>query len=173
MRQLQGMDSSFVAMESPNSPMHIGSVLIYNPETAPGGFVRFKDILDFIENRLRLSTTMRQRLVRVPFDLDFPYWVEDPNFDLEYHVRHVALPKPGDWRQLCIQAARIHARPLDRDRPERQVVHVLEIRDCILKCKCYNAARFKRELRTVSDFLPLLHRNTLSRLKLQSLRESR
>ena len=117
MRQLQGMDSSFVAMESPNSPMHIGSVLIYNPETAPGGFVRFKDILDFIDKRLRLSTTMRRRLVRVPFDLDFPYWVEDPNFDLEYHVRHVALPKPGDWRQLCIQAARIHARPLDLSRP--------------------------------------------------------
>ncbi len=117
MRQLQGMDSSFVALESPNSPMHIGSVLIYNPETAPGGFVRFKDILQFFEDRLRLSTTMRQRLVRVPFDLDYPYWVEDPNFDLEYHVRHVALPKPGDWRQLCIQAARIHARPLDLNRP--------------------------------------------------------
>lgn len=104
-------------MESPNSPMHIGSVLIYNPATAPGGFVRFKDILQFIEARMQLSTTMRQRLVRVPFDLDYPYWIEDPDFDLEYHVRHVALPKPGDWRQLCIQAARIHARPLDLDRP--------------------------------------------------------
>nr|WP_298926496.1 wax ester/triacylglycerol synthase family O-acyltransferase [uncultured Erythrobacter sp.] len=111
------MDSSFVAMESPNSPMHIGSVLIYNPETAPGGFVRFKDILGFIESRMQLSKTMRQRLVRVPFDLDYPYWIEDPDFDLEYHVRHVALPKPGDWRQLCIQAARIHARPLDLNRP--------------------------------------------------------
>ena len=117
MQQLQGMDSSFVAMESPNSPMHIGSVLIYNPETAPGGFVRFKDILAFIESRMQLSKTMRQRLVRVPFDLDYPYWIEDPDFDLEYHVRHVALPKPGDWRQLCIQAARIHARPLDLNRP--------------------------------------------------------
>lgn len=117
MRQLQGMDSSFVAMESPNSPMHIGSVLIYNPATAPGGFVRFKDILGFLESRMQLSKTMRQRLVRVPFDLDYPYWIEDPDFDLEYHVRHVALPKPGDWRQLCIQAARIHARPLDLDRP--------------------------------------------------------
>ncbi len=117
MRQLQGMDSSFVALESPNSPMHIGSVLIYNPATAPGGFVRFKDILGFIESRMQLSRTMRQRLVRVPFDLDYPYWIEDPNFDLEYHVRHVALPKPGDWRQLCIQAARIHARPLDLNRP--------------------------------------------------------
>lgn len=117
MRQLQGMDSSFVAMESPNSPMHIGNLLIYNPETAPGGFVRFKDILDFFRSRMQLSKTMRQRLVRVPFDLDYPYWIEDPNFDLEYHVRHVALPKPGDWRQLCIQTARIHARPMDLTRP--------------------------------------------------------
>ncbi|MEO1648639.1 MAG: wax ester/triacylglycerol synthase family O-acyltransferase [Pseudomonadota bacterium] len=111
------MDSSFVAMESPNSPMHIGNLLIYNPETAPGGFVRFKDILQFFESRMPLSKTMRQRLVRVPFDLDYPYWIEDPNFDLEYHVRHVALPKPGDWRQLCIQTARIHSRPMDLTRP--------------------------------------------------------
>lgn len=117
MQQLQGMDSSFVAMESPNSPMHIGNLLIYNPETAPGGFVRFKDILDFFRSRMQLSKTMRQRLVRVPFDLDYPYWIEDPDFDLEYHLRHVALPKPGDWRQLCIQTARIHARPLDLNRP--------------------------------------------------------
>ena len=117
MRQLQGMDASFVALETKNSPMHIGSILIYNPATAPGGFVRFKDILNFFESRLQLSKTVRQRLVRVPFDLDYPYWIEDPDFDLEYHVRHVALPKPGDWRQLCIQAARIFARPLDLTRP--------------------------------------------------------
>lgn len=117
MRQLQGMDASFVALETRNSPMHIGSILIYNPATAPGGFVRYKDILRFFESRMQLSRTMRQRLVRVPFDLDYPYWVEDKDFDLEFHVRHVALPKPGDWRQLCIQAARIFARPLDLNRP--------------------------------------------------------
>lgn len=117
MRQLQGMDASFVAMETRNSPMHIGSILIYNPETAPGGFVRFKDILAFFQSRLQLSRTVRERLVRVPFDLDYPYWIQDPDFDLEYHVRHIALPKPGDWRQLCIQAARIFARPLDLERP--------------------------------------------------------
>ena len=117
MRQLQGMDASFVALETRNSPMHIGSILIYNPATAPDGFVRFKDILGFLADRLKTSSTMRQRLVRVPFDLDYPYWIEDPDFDLEYHVRHVALPKPGDWRQLCIQAARIFARPLDLERP--------------------------------------------------------
>lgn len=117
LKQLQGMDASFVALETRNSPMHIGSLLIYNPATAPGGFVRYKDILRFFESRMQLSKTMRQRLVRVPFDLDYPYWIEDPDFDLEYHVRHVALPKPGDWRQLCIQAARIFARPLDLTRP--------------------------------------------------------
>ena len=117
MRQLQGMDASFVALETRTSPMHIGSILIYNPATAPGGFVRFKDILSFFESRMQLSKTMRQRMVRVPFDLDYPYWIEDPDFDLEYHVRHIALPEPGDWRQLCIQAARIFARPLDLTRP--------------------------------------------------------
>jgi WS/DGAT/MGAT family acyltransferase len=111
------MDASFVALETKNSPMHIGSILIYNPATAPGGFVRFKDILAFFESRMQLSKTMRQRMFRVPFDLDYPYWIEDPDFDLEYHVRHVALPEPGDWRQLCIQAARIFARPLDLTRP--------------------------------------------------------
>lgn len=117
LRQLQGMDASFVALETRTSPMHIGSILIYNPATAPGGFVRFKDILKFFESRMQLSKTMRQRMVRVPFDLDYPYWIEDPDFDLEYHVRHIALPEPGDWRQLCIQAARIFARPLDLTRP--------------------------------------------------------
>ena len=111
------MDASFVALETRNSPMHIGSILIYDPATAPGGFVRFKDILRFYESRMQLSRTMRQRLVRVPLDLDYPYWIEDEEFDLEYHVRHLALPKPGDWRQLCIQAARIFARPLDLTRP--------------------------------------------------------
>ena len=97
------MDASFVAMETRTSPMHIGSILVYNPETAPGGFVRFKDILAFMRSRMQLSKTMRQRLVRVPFDLDYPYWIEDKDFDLEYHVRHVALPRPGDWRQCAFK----------------------------------------------------------------------
>lgn len=117
MKQMQGLDTVFVAMERPTAPVHIGSVLIYDPSTAKDGFVRFKDILSFIERRLHLSDTMRQKMVKVPFGLDYPYWVQDSNFDIEYHVRHVALPKPGDWRQLCILAARIFARPLDLSRP--------------------------------------------------------
>ncbi|WP_350171630.1 wax ester/triacylglycerol synthase family O-acyltransferase [Hyphomonas sp.] len=124
MEQLQGSDASFVAFETPSTPMHIGSILIYDPSTAPGGFVRFKDILAFMRSRLQLSKTMRRRLVRTPFNIDYPYWVEDANFDLEYHVRHVALPKPGDWRQLYIQASRIFARPLDLSRPPWEITVV-------------------------------------------------
>ncbi len=117
MQQLSAQDASFVYLETPHTPMHIGSVGIYDPSTAPGGFVRFKDILTFIESRLGGARSFRQRLVRVPFDLDHPYWIEDPEFDIEFHVRHIALPKPGDWRQLCIQVARLHARPMDLSKP--------------------------------------------------------
>ena len=117
MQQLSAQDASFVYLETPHTPMHIGSVGIYDPSTAPDGFVRFKDILAFIGSRLSGARSFRQRLVRVPFDLDHPYWIEDPEFDLEFHVRHIALPQPGDWRQLCIQVARLHARPLDLAKP--------------------------------------------------------
>ncbi|MGB0907678.1 MAG: wax ester/triacylglycerol synthase family O-acyltransferase [Maricaulaceae bacterium] len=117
MEQVQGLDATFVALESSAAPVHIGSIMIYDPSTAPDGFVRFKDIIEFVDNRLQLSKTLRQKLVKVPFGVDYPYWVQDSNFDLEYHIRHLALPKPGDWRQLCILAARIFARPLDLSRP--------------------------------------------------------
>ena len=148
MQQLSAMDASFVYLETPHTPMHIGSVAIYDPSTAPGGFVRFKDILAFIAARLRGARSFRQRLVRVPFDLDHPYWIEDPEFDLEFHVRHIALPKPGDWRQLCIQAARLHARPMDLTKPLWEFT-VIEGLDNIpglppgcfaLMCKVHHAA---------------------------------
>jgi len=121
MEQMQGLDAAFVALEQPKTPVHIGSIIVYDPSTAPDGFVRFKDILSFIKDRMQLSKTLRQKMVKVPFGIDYPYWVQDADFDLEYHVRHVALPKPGDWRQLCILAARIFARPLDLSRPPWEI----------------------------------------------------
>lgn len=117
MQQLSGLDASFLYMETGSTPMHIGSLSIYDQSTAPSGRVTFKEILQFFEKRLHKARAFRQRLVRVPLSLDRPYWIEDPDFDLEFHVRHIALPKPGDWRQLCIQAARLHARPLDMRKP--------------------------------------------------------
>jgi WS/DGAT/MGAT family acyltransferase len=117
MQQLSGLDASFLYFETANGPMHIGSLSIYDQSTAPGGLVTFKSLLQNVEERLHRARCFRQKLVRVPLDLDHPYWVEDDAFDLEYHLRHIALPKPGDWRQLCIQTARLHARPLDLSRP--------------------------------------------------------
>jgi diacylglycerol O-acyltransferase len=117
MRQLRGEDARFVYAESGHANSNITLISIYDPSTAPGGRVRFKGLLKHVESRLHLSPIFRQKLLRVPLELDFPYWIEDESFDLEYHVRHIALPKPGDWRQFCIQASRIHARPLDLSRP--------------------------------------------------------
>ncbi|MDH4165224.1 MAG: wax ester/triacylglycerol synthase family O-acyltransferase [Gammaproteobacteria bacterium] len=117
MRQLRGEDARFVYGESGHANSNITLISIYDPSTAPDGRVHFKGLLKHIESRLHLSPIFRQKLLRVPMELDFPYWIEDDDFDLEYHVRHIALPKPGDWRQFCIQASRIHARPLDLSKP--------------------------------------------------------
>jgi len=116
-QQLSGLDASFVYTETAHAPTHVTSIMIYDQSTAPKGEVTFKGILDYLGERLHLAHAFCRKLVRVPLDLDHPYWIEDGDFDLEYHVRHVALPKPGDWRQFCIQAARLHARPLDLARP--------------------------------------------------------
>jgi len=117
MKQLSGLDATFLNMETRNAPTHISSLMVYDQSTAPEGRVSFKGILSNIESRLHLARCFRQKLVRVPFGFDHPYWIEDADFDLEFHIRHIALPKPGDWRQLCIQVARLHARPLDLEKP--------------------------------------------------------
>ena len=118
MDQLSPQDSQFLYMETEDNHIQITAVAIFDPSTVPGGrVVRFKDILAHIESRLHMSPLFRRRLVRVPLELDFPYWVDDKNFDVEYHVEHNRLPAPGDWRQLCIQLSRFHARPLDMSRP--------------------------------------------------------
>jgi diacylglycerol O-acyltransferase len=117
MKPLSGLDNLFLHMEHGNQYMHVASVGIYDQRTAPGGSVRFKQILDFFSDRIRHQKVFRRRLVVPPFGIGRPYWVEDGEIDVEFHVRHVALPAPGDWRQLMIQVARVHSRPLDRSKP--------------------------------------------------------
>ena len=117
MQQLSWTDDMMLRAERPETPIQIQMLLIYDPATAPGGRVTFKGILEEVEARLHLSPTFRRRLTELPGGMHMPYWVDDPDFDLEYHVRHIALPQPGDWRQLCIQVARIHARQIDLRRP--------------------------------------------------------
>ena len=119
MQQLTGTDTGFLQQEQGNVFLHVAGLAIYDPSTAPGGKVRFKDILKFVLGRIRLEAAKayRRQLVTVPLSLDRPYWIENSDIDVEFHVRHIALPQPGDWRQLMIQVARIHSRPLDRSRP--------------------------------------------------------
>ena len=118
MDQLSPQDAQFLYMESEDNHIQVTAVALFDPSTVPGGkVVRFKDILAHVDSRLHMNPLFRRRLVRVPLELDFPYWVDDENFDLEYHIQHARLPDPGDWRQLCIQLARFHARPLDQSRP--------------------------------------------------------
>src|ERR1700737_1081334 len=103
--------------ERPDTPMQVQMLLIYDPSTAPAGKVTFTGILAELDARLPPAPPSRGRVTERPGGLHMPSWVDDPDFDLEYHVRHIALPQPGDWRQLCIQVARIHGRQLDLRRP--------------------------------------------------------
>jgi len=117
MRQLSAQDASFLYLESQGAHLHLTGVYIYDQSTSPGGIVRHKEILKYVESRLHTSPIFRQKLVSLPLNIDYPYWVDDDKFDIEFHIRHIALPEPRDWRQFCILVARIHSRPLDLRRP--------------------------------------------------------
>jgi len=117
MQQLSEMDANFLQQESARTPMHISPVIVYDQSARAGGKVRFKEILTVFERNLHKSAIFRRKLAGGAMGLDTPYWVEDADFDLEFHVRHLALPKPGDWRQFCILLSRLQARGLDMKRP--------------------------------------------------------
>lgn len=165
MRQLSGHDASFLYADTIHANANVTFVQIYDQSTVPGGKLRFKDILAHIQSRLYRSPIFRSKLLRVPLELDHPYWVEDEFFDLEYHVRHIALPKPGDWRQFCIQASRIHARALDLHRPLWEI-YVIEGLDSItdlppgsfaLLTKIHHAAI---DVESRNEFVEVLHDTT-------------
>lgn len=117
MRQLSGSDAFFLYSDKPGRHQHVSTIYLYDPSTAPGGKVDFQTVLEHMRARIGTSRIFRQRLVHVPLNIDYPYWIYDKHFDLEFHVRHIALPRPGDWRQFCILASRLHARPVDMHRP--------------------------------------------------------
>ena len=100
MQQLSWTDDMILRAESPVTPLQIQMLLIYDPSTAPGGTVTFKGILEELDARLHLADVFRRRLAELPGGLHRRYWVDDPNFDLEFHVRHIGLPQPGayQWR---------------------------------------------------------------------------
>src|SRR3546814_3510355 len=117
LKQLSAQDAQFLYTQTANNLTHIMGIYIYDPSTAPGGFVRFKDIIAHVESRVHTSPLFRRRLHRLPLDVDHPYWVEDEHFDVEAHMTHARLPEPGDWRQFCIAVARWFSKPMDMNRP--------------------------------------------------------
>jgi diacylglycerol O-acyltransferase len=127
-RQLTSLDAQFLALETARQSGHVAGLAILDPSTAPGGSIAVADIQHLIAERLPLLPPLRWRISEVPFGLDYPYWVDDPDFDLDFHVRELALPPPGDDHQLADQVARIFSRPLDRARPlwELYLIHGLE-----------------------------------------------
>jgi diacylglycerol O-acyltransferase len=121
--RLSSIDASFLHQEGPSSHMHIGGVLIFQ-----GPPPDFADFLDHIRSRLHLVPRYRQKLATPPLETGRQLWVDDPDFNIEYHVRHTALPAPGSEEQLFLLAARIASQQLDRDKPlwENWLVEGLE-----------------------------------------------
>lgn len=117
MRQLTSLDAQFLALEDGRNHGHVSALGIYDPSSAAGGRLTLDAVRALVAERIHLLPPFRWRLAPVPLGLDHPYWIEDPGFDLHFHVRELALPAPGDDRQLGEQVARLHARPLDRARP--------------------------------------------------------
>jgi WS/DGAT/MGAT family acyltransferase len=117
MRQLTSLDAQFLALETRRQSGHVASVAILDPSTTATGTLTVADIEALITDRLPLLPPLRWRLLEVPLGLDYPYWVDDEDFDLHFHVRELGLAAPGTDEQLAEQVARIVSRPLDRGRP--------------------------------------------------------
>src|SRR5918993_528328 len=117
MKQLSGLDASFLYLETGSQFGHVSSLSIYAKPEGDSGYDPFAAWRAQIERRLHLLEPLRRRLREVPLGLDHPYWIEDPDFDLEFHVRHSGVPPPGRDDQIAEIVARIVGRPLDRSRP--------------------------------------------------------
>ncbi|MDP9384365.1 MAG: wax ester/triacylglycerol synthase family O-acyltransferase [Actinomycetota bacterium] len=142
MHQLTSLDAQFLAMETPRTYGHVSGLAVYDPATAPGGEITIKDICRLVGERLHLLPPFRWKLVSVPFDLDHPYWIEDPNFDIDFHIRESAVPPPGTPDRVAETVSRIFARPLDRAHPlwEIYLIHGLEGGHVALMTKVHHAA---------------------------------
>lgn len=112
--RMTALDASFLFMETASTPMHAGGVAVFTPP--PGGFDHER-LVRLIKQRIPYVPRYRQRIRDVPFGVARPVWVDDERFDVTYHVRRSALPKPGSRDQLNELVARLMSRPLDRSRP--------------------------------------------------------
>src|SRR5918996_1755444 len=134
--RLSAVDASFLHQEHRASHMHVGAVIIFE-----GPPPSYEDFLAHIEPRLGLVPRYRQKLATPRFEMGRPFWIDDPTFNLQYHVRHTALPAPGSIEQLRNLAGRIHSQRLDRSKPlwENWLVQGLEGNRFALISKTHHA----------------------------------
>ena len=116
MEPLSGLDASFLYLETPTLHMHVEMVTVFDPSTVPGGY-SFAKMQAQIASRTHQAPVFRRLLVEVPFRLGHPVWVDDPHFDIDYHVRRTAVPSPGGLLELADLAGDIASRQLDRSKP--------------------------------------------------------
>jgi diacylglycerol O-acyltransferase len=124
MEHLSSLDASFVHLETPETPMHVASLLLLElPADYKDNF--YEEVKKLLANRIHLARVMHRKLAPMPFELGDPVWIEDDDIDIDYHVRHVLLPQPGTMEQLDALTARLHSSALDRSRPLWEV-YVIE-----------------------------------------------
>lgn len=111
MQQVSGQDATFLYAESPTSPMHIATLTIVE------GSIEFNDFKEIVASKLHLIPKFRKKLLNVPLNLDYPYWVDDPNFDIDLHINRLKLPDPANWKTLREMTSSIFSSPLDLRRP--------------------------------------------------------
>jgi diacylglycerol O-acyltransferase / wax synthase len=140
MQRMSGIDPMFVYSETPVTPMEVAYVCVFDPSTAPGGYA-FHAVRDVLAERVPLLVPFRRRLMPVPFGLDLPRWVDDPDFDLDHHLHRVALPAPGGEAELAALVAAVMGRPLAADQPpwEMHIVEGLEGGRVALLAKIHHA----------------------------------
>jgi WS/DGAT/MGAT family acyltransferase len=141
MIHLSGMDASFLHLETPESPMHVGSLqLIDLPPGYEGDFA--EDAKKYLSGRLHLASVFVRKLAMMPFDLANPVWVDDDDLDLDHHIHHVIMPRPGTMAQLERLVGRLHSSLLDRSRPlwEIHIIEGLQTGQVALYSKMHHAA---------------------------------
>jgi WS/DGAT/MGAT family acyltransferase len=141
MKHLSGVDASFLHLETPEMPMHVGSLNIFDlPEGYDGDF--YEDVKAHIASRMHLAPVFERKLAQMPFELSNPVWVDDDDVDLDYHIRRVGLSKPGSFHQLEQLVGRLHSSLIDRSRPlwEFHIIEGLHTGQPAIYAKVHHAA---------------------------------
>jgi WS/DGAT/MGAT family acyltransferase len=141
--RLSGLDASFLAMETSTMKLHVSAVMVFEPPrpTPDHLDMPFDRVRRVVEERLHLVPPLRRRAVRVPFGLHHPVWIEDPDFDLDFHIRRASVPAPGGPNELSAFVGEVAGRPLDLDRPlwEMYVVEGLDAEHFAVVTKLHHA----------------------------------